>query len=378
MNVSMNRPCDHDHPSPKPSPSRGEGFPARTPLPTEGEAGALSFARRVRGKFLGQARVESRVVSVFAFALLLTGCHRAPPPATAAHPAVKVQTVIARTQRTPDVYDALGTVRARDSARVAAQVTAVIHKLSAKLGDSVKAGQVLAELEDRELRAEFDRARAEYNRFKILLEKQAATQAEFEAAEARYHVTEAALSHTRLLAPFDGLVTQKLVEPGDLALPGQTLFVLEKPGDFRLEVDVPERLIATLQAGQKTYVRIEATGEQCDGTISELGPAADPATRTVLVKIDLACRQALRSGVFGRAQLILGERFGMFVSKAAVHTRGQLSYVWVVVDGAAHLRLVRTGQTYLDGVELLSGVQDGEPVVVSATDEIQEGQPVAP
>jgi multidrug efflux pump subunit AcrA (membrane-fusion protein) len=124
------------------------------------------------------------------------------------------------------------------------------------------------------------------------------------------------------------------------------------------------------------FVVIDATGEKCEGTVGEVVPAADPVTRSFLVKINLQCRQALKTGLFGRAQLMLGERFAMFAPKSAVHERGQLTYIFVARDGRAQMRLVRTGKSYLDALEILSGLQSGERVIVAG--EVADGQPVSP
>ena len=126
----------------------------------------------------------------------------------------------------------------------------------------------------------------------------------------------------------------------------------------------------------KLPVLVDATGETCNGTVGEVVPAADPVSRSFLVKINLQCRQGLKTGMFGRAQLILGERFAMFVPKNAVHERGQLTYVFVMADGRAQMRLVKTGKNYLDAVEILSGLQSGERVIVAG--DVADGQPVSP
>jgi len=305
----------------------------------------------------------------------LTGCSKKTgSPVVASFPTT-VQTMEAQITRTPNVVEVVGTVRAKLNATVAAQITAAVREVAVKAGDFVAAGQLLAKLDDRDLRAEFDRAKAAYDRYKTLLDKQAATRAEFETVESRYKIAEANLSYVQLVAPFDGQITGKSCDVGDLATPGKPLFTLDQPTEYRLEVNVPESQAAGVGVGKSIYCVIEATGEKCEGQVDELLPASDPVTRTVLAKIALKCRQPLKSGMFGRAQLLLGERFAIFVPKSAVHERGQLTSVFVADAGHARMRLVRTGKAYLDAVEILAGIQPGERVIV--TGEVSDGQPVS-
>lgn len=303
------------------------------------------------------------------------GCGRHETAAPAG-PAVKVRTLEVQLQRAPDIYEAVGSVRAKLTATVSSRVMATIQQISVKAGDSVHAGDELAKLDDRDIRAEYERAKADYERFKNLLEKEAATRAEFDAVQSRYRTAEATLSYANITAPFDGVVGQKLCDVGDLASPGKALFVIEQPTDFRLETQVPERFGGVIDVGKSVHVLIDATGEKCVGTVGEVDPAGDPASHTFVVKIDLQCQQALKSGQFGRAQLLVGERTGTFVPRAAVHERGQLTYVLVVADSTARMRLVKTGQEYLDLVEALSGLQPGDRVIVSADAEVVDGQRV--
>ena len=305
---------------------------------------------------------------------LATACGHKPMPAVETRPAVRVQTIDAQLTGTPNLIEVVGTVHARLSATIAAKVTATIREVAVKPGTVVTAGQVLAKLDDRVFRAEYDRAKADHERYQALQNKAAATPAETEAVQMRYRVAEAALSDCQLVAPFAGQVTGKSCAVGDLVTPGKRLFTVEQPTDFRLEVNVPARAATSLATGKSLDCLIDATGEKCVGQVDEITPLADPATRTVLVKIALQCRQPVASGLFGRAQLPLGERIAMFVPQAAVHERGQLTYVFVAADGKAQMRLVKTGPAHSDSIELLAGVQAGERIIVAG--EVADGQPV--
>lgn len=309
-------------------------------------------------------------------ALALAGCERATPPPVADLPPVKVQTVAVQPQKVPDIYEVVGTVRPKVGATVSPKVMATIQAIPVKPGDAVKAGDVLAQLDDREMRAAFERAQNDYDRYKKLMEQGVATAVEFQSAEERYRVAKAALSYTSITAPFDGIVADKLCEVGDLAVPGKPLFAVEQSSDYRLEAYVPERYGSAVPVGATVHVIIEAIGGECDGTVGEVVPANDPVSRSFLIKVNLHRRKPLKSGLFGRAQIVIGERSGLFVPKTAVRERGQLTFVFIAQDGRARMRLVKTGKPTGDKLELLSGIELGEMLIVSAEGELTDGRRV--
>jgi len=208
------------------------------------------------------------------------------------------------------------------------------------------------------------------------LEQRVSTAAEFQAAEERYRVAKAALSHATITAPYAGIVADKLCEIGDLASPGKPLFTVEQPDDYRLEAYVPERFANAVPVGATVHVIVEAVGGECDAVIGEVIPANDPASRSFLIKADLHRRKPLKSGMFGRAQIKVGERAGLFVPKKAVHERGQLTFVYLAHEGRVQMRLVRLGKTHGDKVELLSGVEAGEKLITSAEGDLTDGRRV--
>ena len=306
---------------------------------------------------------------------LVTACGHKTERVEGSRPPVKVQTLAIESTATPNLVDVIGTVRARVTATIAAKNSATVREVNVKGGSVVTAGQVLATLDDRAVRAEYDRAKADQERYRVLLDKAAATPAEVQTVQMRYRIAEAALNDCQLVAPFAGLVTGKSCDIGDLATPGKPLFTVEQPTDFRLEINVPERDATGVVAGKSIACVIEGTGEKCEGQVDEIIPLADPVTRTVLVKIALKCRQPLKSGMFGHAQLLSGERRVMLVPMSAVHERGQLTFVFIAESGHARMRLVRTGKTNLDAMEILSGVQASERIIVAG--EVADGQPVS-
>ena len=226
-------------------------------------------------------------------------------------------------------------------------------------------------------------AEGDWKRVATLYAQQASARAEYDAADARYRVAKGAATEARtmmgycdLLAPFAGVITRKLADVGDLAMPGKILLQMENPAALRLEADLPEALISRLKLGDSLPVRAAAVAGDLAGTVAEISPAADSNSRTFLVKLDLPGTSGLRSGQFGRVAVPVGEVDSLLVPAAAVVQRGQMEMVFVTVNGHAQLRLVKTGNRTGDAVEIVSGLEAGESVVIQDAAGLADGQPV--
>jgi RND family efflux transporter MFP subunit len=181
-------------------------------------------------------------------------------------------------------------------------------------------------------------------------------------------------------SPIDGIVTAKHAEVGAMAVPGSPLLTIEDDSHYRLEASVEESLIRTILAGDRVGVRIDALGdEELSGTISEIAPAADPASRTYMVKIDLPSLPSLRSGSFGKARFSSGQKQAITIPQRAIAEWGQMVGVFVVDDSSiARLRLVRTGKSFGDRVEVLTGLSDGERIVIDPVKAVTDGTRIEP
>jgi len=184
------------------------------------------------------------------------------------------------------------------------------------------------------------------------------------------------LGYTKITAPFAGVVTRKRADVGDLATPGKPLLDMEDARSLRLEADVPEAVIGNLKLGDKLPVSISAVESEFEGVVGEISPAADPNSRTILVKLDLPDAQNLRAGQFGRVAMPVGESTALRIPASAIVHHGQMEIVFVVKDSSAQLRLVKTGKRIGDEVELVSGVEAGEKIVVEDAAGLVDGQPV--
>ncbi|HEY4900292.1 MAG TPA: efflux RND transporter periplasmic adaptor subunit, partial [Terriglobales bacterium] len=199
-----------------------------------------------------------------------------------------------------------------------------------------------------------------------------------EQSEAGVSQAGTAMSFTKVRAPFDGVVIAKLAEPGAMAAPGVPLLTVEDPSRFRLEATVDESKIGAVRLGESVPVVIDALGEQpIEGKVTQIVPAADPGSRTFALKIDLPSNPQMRTGLFGRARFVRGQHDAIAIPKTAILNRGQLQAVYVVGgDQLASLRYVTLGPASSDQVEVLSGLQNGDRIVVQPGDRDLGGKQV--
>ncbi|WP_461784018.1 efflux RND transporter periplasmic adaptor subunit [Prosthecobacter sp.] len=330
-----------------------------------------------------------KILSRLLPALLLTACgkHEQTPAPSAAPPSVTVKVEAVKWSPHTAVEEVVGTVRSKQRAVVEAKVSGRVLEYTATPGALVKAGDLLARLDVQEIQAKVDQARAmldqakrDFDRQKQLIASNATTRQEFDATEARVKIStgavseaETMMSYAKVTAPFDGVVTRKLADVGDLAMPGKPLLEIEAPTSLRVEADLPEAILDRVKLGEKMAVRL---AKVIEGTVSEISPVADPVSRTFNVKLDLPATEGLRTGQFGRVSVPVAEVKLLLVPQSAVLKRGQMELVFVAQNGKAALRLVKTGKMLEDRVEVLSGLEEGEQVIVSETAQLTDGQPV--
>lgn len=291
-----------------------------------------------------------------------------------------------------DWIDWPATVSSRLVANLAPKVMARVLEVRVNVGATVRQGDVIAVLDDRDMRARSQQsaaalsaaeaqaaqAEADLRRAQTLFQKQAATQQDLDVANtrarsARAHVAQARdgleeaqvmLGETTLRAPFDGVVGARLADPGDMAVPGNPIAIVHDPGSLRLEANLSESCSGPLALGSSVAVRLGSPPVELNARIEEIAPVADPQSRTRLVKAALPAQPGLRPGMFATLRFACGTHPALLVPAKAVRRAGQLESVRVQADGEPRLRNVRTGKIYGEQVEVLSGLQPGELVVV--------------
>lgn len=323
--------------------------------------------------------------------IALAGCGHNPESGAAKPlPNATVSALVVASKPRIATEEVAGTVRAKLRSVLEAKVSGKLEQLLVVPGQQVKAGELLAVIDAREVQARYDQAvalkqqaDADLKRLTSLLEQRVLSPAEYDNAQARARVTiasvteaETMLSYTKVTAPFAGVITRKHADVGDLATPGKPLLEMEDSNTLRLEADVPEAVVGKLTLGDKLPVRISALENELQGVVCEIAPAADPNSRTFLVKLDLPKTAGLRAGQFGRVSMPVGETRALRVPVSAVLQRGQMEMVFVINDGKAQLRLVKTGKRIGDEVELVSGVSAGEKIVADNVTGLIDGQPL--
>lgn len=280
------------------------------------------------------------------------------------------------------VLEADNAIRAAESARDAAQANLELAQATHERYRRLIGEKAISQQAYDEASAKYRAATAELQRAGDMLSsaRTRRDQAESKVAQATADLDNAqvGLSYARLTAPMAGLVTRKHVDVGDQAAPGVPLLELEDPRKYRLEATVDESQLANIHTGMQATVVIDALGNaELPATVADIVPAADTMSRSFLVKLDLPEDDRLRSGMFGKARFAAGEKPVITVPEPALVERGQLTYVYVVgEDNRARMRLVTTGRTYGDRVEVLSGLNDGDRVVVAEAEGLQDGATV--
>ncbi len=329
--------------------------------------------------------VRSFIVAVL---VLTAGCGSKEEPtgaAVSAAPQTTVQAAVVeiKTVQVPIRVEVTGQVSPVFQATLSSRIQGTIDKLLVREGTQVVKGQTLILLDSRDVRADLARAAADVENAKAQLERMrslyaqdAVSKQELENATRAYKVAEAnrkavlaQLSYTVVKAPFDGVITEKKVEAGELASPGQPLLKMEDPRHLRLEATVAEGDLKSVSRGDKIPVLIDALGGLVlTGIVSQILPAGDPQTHTFTVKVDLPPTPGLKTGMFGRLQLDKGTSQTMLVPESAVVARGELTSVFVVgPDQIGRLRWIKTGRRFDQQVEILSGVNVGERVLLDGS-----------
>ncbi len=342
----------------------------------------------------------SIVVAIIVSVPLVWMAHSGAAEKSEPHAAVRSQTAspdgsIARVtaEEVPTAIEVMGTVQSRTPIEAASRVAATVAQVRVRAGDAVEQGELLVALDSADLAArraqaeaslaaadaEAARAASDDQRYRALVKRGSVTIKEFESVEAAYRMAtarqreaaaevaaaRAALRYTRIESPVKGLVAERLVEPGDLALPGKPLIRLYDAGVLRVEIQIPEQSAKLVRVGTALRVRIDATGEDIATNVNEVAPMADPASRSIIARAPLPVGRGLRPGMFARASLAEGVERVLTVPREAIENLGQLDTARVVSgDGNVQMRQVALGRALGARVEVLAGLREGEQVLL--------------
>jgi membrane fusion protein, multidrug efflux system len=294
--------------------------------------------------------------------------------------------------RLPLTESAVGSIRAVHETSIGSKLLARVTEVNLKAGQKVKANDVLIRLDDTDLQAKIQQAKAAVTSAEALATQVAAdakraadliqskaisrqdydkavamdrsAKAELLRAQETIKEVQATLDWATILSPFDGIVFDKKVDVGDMVSPGQILVTLYDPKRMQLIASVRDSLAHKLQVGQDIGVQVEGLDKRCSGTVSEIVPESQSASRSFQVKVTGPCPPGIHSGMFGRIYIPLQEEQVLVIPANALRKVGQLELVRVVENGKATMRAIRTGRRINADLEVLSGLHEGEQVVI--------------
>ncbi|NWG86687.1 MAG: efflux RND transporter periplasmic adaptor subunit [Hydrogenophilaceae bacterium] len=288
-------------------------------------------------------------------------------------------------------YAAPATLVALESVPVASRIMGYIRAIDVVEGQAVKVGQRLFTIDAVDAKSQADQAsaaladaKANYDRYANLYKDEAVSRQQYEKMKLAYDQARAAadsagnqLRYAVVTSPINGVVTQKLGNAGSLATPGQPVVVVENPARLQVQTQVGEEVLRRIKLGDVVPVEVDGVASPIEARVARISPAADPISRTFLVKLDIDAT-GLRSGLFARALFKVGERDALQVPQAALVERAGITGLFVAdAQGVAHFRMVRAGVTRNGLVEIQAGLSAGERIAVTGADRLETGDRIS-
>jgi RND family efflux transporter MFP subunit len=344
-------------------------------------------------------------LSAFVLTAFLAGCggqEEAASPAAAR--SVAAQSMVITAAAGSAHHATPGTVVAQERAEVASRLMGYISDIAVAEGQSVARGQRLFTVDPLDVQGQVDLARAgvsqaesayvdakaDYERFNNLFKEEVVSRQQLDKARLQFDVAASRLAQAKaglgtasgqlryatVTSPISGVVTRKLANAGDLAAPGKPVLVVENPSRLQIETQVPETVFASLKPSQVVPVEVDGVVGRIEARVARLSPAADPVSRTFLVKLD-ATAAGLRSGAFARVLFPAGEKTTLAVPASALVNRAGIDGVFVLgKDGIAQFRMVRRGGDAGGLIEIQAGLSAGERIVVEGAEKLESGDKV--
>ncbi len=343
------------------------------------------------------------------FVLLLSSCNGDKKEAITKEDAIPVRVSGISSDDNSPFVTASGKIEAENSANLSTRMMGYVTKLHVQVGQKVNAGQLLVSINNTDLQAKkaqvdasilqatagYNNAKKDYDRFVNLFKQQSASQKELDDMTARYEMAKAGLegakqmrnevmaqfSYSNITAPFSGVVTNTFIKEGDMANPGMPLVSVE--GESRLQVTamVSENDIASIKKGMPVKVLVKSSNATLTGKVSEVSLSAKNTGGQYLVKINLdKMDRSVLSGMFvnvqfpveNKTQTVKTDR--ILVPESTLVQQGQLTGIYTLGTGnVAILRWLRTGKSFGDQVEILSGLSANEQYIVSAEGKLYNG-----
>lgn len=310
----------------------------------------------------------------------------------------------------PAVISTSGKIEAVKSANLSTRMMGHVDKIYVGIGDKVSRGQLLLSINNMDLSAKlaqvnagiteataaYDNAEKDLKRFTALFEEKSATQKELDDITANFRMAEARLeaarqmknevnaqfSYADLRAPFNGVVTNRFINPGDMANPGIPLLEVEAPGKYQVLTLVPESEITKIKQGMKVQVGLNSLGVNVPGEVVEVSSSSKNTGGQYRVKVAISETNApILTGMYATVKFPIkanDQPKAALIPKEAIVYKGQLSGVYTVSESnTALLRWLRLGRSYGDRVEVLSGLSADESFIVSSNGKLYNGAKIA-
>lgn len=295
-------------------------------------------------------------------------------------PPVPVETVLPERYDIRAIYSGTAPIEAYAEAEVIAKVDGEVRIINVEEGDSVRKGEVLAQLDGDRLRLELNESEArlqklqrDFERNRDLRDRDLISEGDFEkiqyemeALEAAFNLSKLELDYTYIRAPIDGVVSERMVKLGNTITQGEALFRVTSLDPLVANLHVPERQYRKIGPGQPVGIEIDALpGQRIAAAVTRVSPTVDPDTGTFKITIEISDQQGrVKPGMFGRLSIIYDQHENaLTIPRAALIEDDAGARVFVVEEGIARRRTVETGYSERGRVEILSGLTDDDIVV---------------
>lgn len=313
---------------------------------------------------------------------------------------------VAKSISYPVVHSFSGKLEAEKQANLSTRLMGQIDHIFVEVGQQVKKGDLLLKIRNKDILAKkaqvaankieasaaFENAQKDMKRFEALYKTKSATDKEmddvrthFEMAKARLDAVnqmenevEESLRYATIRAPYNGVITGKFVDEGDMANPGTPLLSMESPSQWKVIARIPEADITRLKLNDPVTVTLKASGLKVDGTIAEINPSSantgNQFEAKVLLSVNPADAKRLYSGMYATVNYAHGTQSSVLIPKHSLIDKGQLVGLYAISqNGTALLRWVKTGKMHGDSIEILSGLSDGEKYIASCDGKLFDG-----
>ena len=303
-----------------------------------------------------------------------------------------------------------GKIEAVKSANISTRMMGYVDKIYVGVGDKVRDGQLLMSVNNADVSAQlaqvnagiteaeaaYKNAKKDYNRFNTLFQENSASQKELDDITANYNMAKARLEsakqvrngvnaqmgYANIRAPFDGVVTNKFIDAGDMANPGMPLLEVESPDKYQILAMVPESEILAVKNDSEVTVQIKAMNKNIKGKVTEVSTSSKNTGGQYLVKVILDKTDAhILSGMYVTVQFPVARKTttsAVMIPIEAIVKNGQLTGIYTVSQSnTALLRWLRLGRTFGDEVEVLSGLSADEQYIVSAEGKLFNGAKIS-